>query len=63
VHPDADGCVYCGLPAIGRGCRFAPEGIHVHPTTDRCMYCGSTAIGRGCRFSPTGIHQRYPGVS
>ncbi len=52
-------CVYCGLPSYGRGCRFAPRGIHVHPTADKCMYCGLASIGRGCRFAPHGIHVRF----
>lgn len=52
-------CIYCGLPTYGRGCKFAPHGIHVHPTPDKCMYCGLKSIGRGCKFAPGGIHVRF----
>lgn len=52
-------CVYCGLPAHGKGCRFAPKGIHIHATPNKCMYCGLNLTGPGCRFAPNNIHVKF----
>lgn len=48
-------CSYCGSTSYGRGCRFAPNGIHFHPDdSTKCSYCGSADYGKGCRLNPTG---------
>lgn len=48
-------CMYCGSTTRGRGCRYAPHGVHFHPDDSRkCAYCGSTNYGRGCKINPTG---------
>lgn len=52
-------CLYCNLPIYGKGCRFAPNGLHVHATINKCMYCGLNAIGKGCRFAPNGLHVKF----
>lgn len=59
MNKSKSNCVYCGLPAYGSGCRFAPKGIHVHATPNKCMYCGLTSIGYGCKYAPTGKHVRF----
>lgn len=50
--------MYCNQLSWGKGCRYAPHGVHFHvdePTL--CAYCGSTAYGIGCHQNPTGnIH-------
>jgi hypothetical protein len=46
-------CLYCNSPSYGKGCRFAPGGIHFHPSdSKKCSYCGSTGYGRGCKLNP-----------
>ena len=51
-------CMYCGSPSYGKGCRYAPNGVHFHPNdAKKCAYCGSPNYGRGCRLNPHGdIH-------
>lgn len=51
-------CMYCNSTSYGRGCKYAPKGIHFHPEDPKkCSYCGSTSYGRGCRLNPFGdIH-------
>lgn len=51
-------CMYCNSTSYGRGCKYAPKGIHFHPENPKkCSYCGSTSYGRGCRLNPFGdIH-------
>ncbi len=46
-------CLYCNSTSYGKGCRFAPKGVHFHPSdVTRCSYCGSRSYGRGCRMNP-----------
>jgi hypothetical protein len=46
-------CMYCNSTSYGRGCKYAPKGIHFHPEDPKkCSYCGSTSYGRGCRLNP-----------
>jgi hypothetical protein len=46
-------CMYCNSTSYGRGCKYAPKGIHFHPSDPKkCSYCGSTSYGRGCRLNP-----------
>jgi hypothetical protein len=46
-------CLYCNSPSYGKGCRYAPKGIHFHPSDPKkCSYCGSPAFGRGCKLNP-----------
>lgn len=46
-------CMYCNSTSYGKGCRFAPKGVHFHPEDPKkCSYCGSTSYGRGCRLNP-----------
>lgn len=48
-------CMYCNQLSWGKGCRYAPHGIHFHvdvPTL--CAYCGNPAYGVGCHMNPTG---------
>jgi len=51
-------CLYCNQLSWGKGCRYAPHGVHFHadiPTL--CAYCGNPAYGVGCHVNPTGnIH-------
>lgn len=51
-------CLYCNSTSYGKGCRFAPEGVHFHPSDPKkCSYCGSTSYGKGCRLNPfSNIH-------
>lgn len=51
-------CMYCNSTSYGRGCKYAPKGVHFHPEDPKkCSYCGSTSYGRGCRLNPFGdIH-------
>jgi hypothetical protein len=46
-------CLYCNSTSYGKGCKFAPKGVHFHPSdVKRCSYCGSRSYGRGCRLNP-----------
>lgn len=46
-------CMYCNSTSYGKGCKYAPKGIHFHPDdSKKCSYCGSTSYGRGCRLNP-----------
>lgn len=46
-------CVYCGSTSYGKGCPYAPKGIHIHTNdSKKCIYCGSTGTGMGCPFNP-----------
>jgi hypothetical protein len=46
-------CMYCNSTSYGKGCKYAPKGVHFHPEDPkRCSYCGSTSYGRGCRLNP-----------
>jgi hypothetical protein len=46
-------CLYCNAASYGKGCRYAPSGVHFHPDDPKkCSYCGSTSYGRGCRLNP-----------
>lgn len=46
-------CMYCNSTSYGKGCKYAPKGIHFHPDDPKkCSYCGSTSYGRGCRLNP-----------
>jgi hypothetical protein len=46
-------CMYCNSTSYGKGCKYAPKGIHFHPEDPKkCSYCGSTSYGRGCRLNP-----------
>jgi hypothetical protein len=51
-------CMYCNSTSYGKGCRFAPKGIHFHPSDPKkCSYCGSLSYGKGCKLNPFGdIH-------
>jgi hypothetical protein len=51
-------CLYCNSTSYGRGCRYAPKGIHFHPEDPKkCSYCGSTNYGKGCQLNPfSNIH-------
>jgi hypothetical protein len=47
-------CIYCGSTSRGKGCRYAPHGVHFFPDDPRkCAYCGSTDYGKGCKINPT----------
>jgi hypothetical protein len=47
-------CIYCGATTRGKGCRYAPHGVHFHPDDPRkCAYCGSPNYGKGCKVNPT----------
>jgi hypothetical protein len=46
-------CIYCNSTSYGKGCKYAPKGVHFHPQdSKKCSYCGSTSYGRGCRLNP-----------
>lgn len=51
-------CMYCNSTSYGKGCKFAPKGVHFHPdNSKKCSYCGSTSYGKGCKLNPfTDIH-------
>lgn len=51
-------CLYCNSTSYGKGCKYAPAGVHFHPDDPKkCSYCGSPNYGRGCQLNPTGnIH-------
>lgn len=45
--------MYCGSADRGKGCRYAPHGVHFHPDDfTKCAYCGSASYGRGCKLNP-----------
>lgn len=47
-------CMYCGSTDRGRGCRYAPHGVHFHQNdSTKCAYCGSPDYGKGCKLNPT----------
>jgi hypothetical protein len=46
-------CMYCNSTSYGKGCKYAPKGVHFHPDdAKKCSYCGSTSFGRGCKLNP-----------
>jgi len=46
-------CLYCNSTSYGKGCRFAPKGVHFHPQDPKkCSYCGSNSYGKGCKLNP-----------
>jgi len=46
-------CMYCNSTSYGKGCKYAPKGVHFHPDdAKKCSYCGSMSFGRGCRMNP-----------
>lgn len=46
-------CMYCNSTSYGKGCKYAPKGVHFHPDdAKKCSYCGSGSYGRGCRMNP-----------
>jgi hypothetical protein len=46
-------CMYCNSTSYGKGCRYAPGGVHFHPNDPKkCSYCGSTSFGNGCKLNP-----------
>ena len=46
-------CMYCGSTSYGKGCRYAPHGVHFHPgDAKKCSYCGSNSFGKGCKLNP-----------
>jgi len=46
-------CLYCGSTSYGKGCKYAPNGVHFHPDDPKkCSYCGSPNYGRGCHLNP-----------
>ena len=48
-------CMYCGSTTRGKGCRYAPHGVHFFPDDPtKCAYCGSTNYGKGCHVNPIG---------
>jgi hypothetical protein len=48
-------CMYCGSTSFGKGCRYAPHGVHFHPDdAAKCAYCGSNSYGKGCKLNPFG---------
>lgn len=53
-------CSYCGSVNRGKGCRYAPHGVHIHvDDSTKCSYCGSSSYGRGCKMNPTSdLHVR-----
>jgi hypothetical protein len=47
-------CMYCGSISFGKGCRYAPHGVHFHPDDSlKCAYCNSGNFGKGCKLNPT----------
>jgi hypothetical protein len=51
-------CLYCNSTSYGKGCKYAPKGVHFHPDDPKkCSYCGSPSFGRGCQLNPeSNIH-------
>lgn len=46
-------CLYCNSTSYGKGCRYAPKGVHFHPSDPKkCSYCGSVSFGKGCKLNP-----------
>jgi hypothetical protein len=46
-------CMYCNSTSYGKGCRYAPGGVHFHPNDPKkCSYCGSISFGKGCKLNP-----------
>lgn len=46
-------CMYCNSTSYGKGCRYAPKGVHFHPNDPKkCSYCGSASFGKGCKLNP-----------
>ena len=46
-------CQYCNSTSYGRGCRYAPKGVHIHASdSKKCSYCGSSNYGTGCKLNP-----------
>lgn len=46
-------CLYCNSTSYGKGCRYAPKGVHFHPSDPKkCSYCGAFSYGRGCKLNP-----------
>ena len=46
-------CMYCNSTSYGKGCRYAPQGVHFHPSDNKkCSYCGSLSFGKGCKLNP-----------
>lgn len=47
-------CMYCNQLNWGKGCRYAPHGVHFHVDISKlCAYCGSPNFGPGCHVNPT----------
>lgn len=47
--------MYCQSTNYGKGCSYAPNGVHFHPDDPKlCSYCGSTNYGKGCGINPFG---------
>jgi len=47
--------MYCGSTTRGKGCRYAPHGVHFFPDNPtKCAYCGSPNYGKGCHINPIG---------
>jgi len=47
--------MYCGSTTRGKGCRYAPHGVHFFPDNPtKCAYCGSPNYGKGCHVNPIG---------
>jgi len=56
-------CSYCGSTSYGKGCKFAPKGVHVHPDdSTKCTFCGSSDYGKGCRLNPYGDLHVHGGI-
>jgi hypothetical protein len=47
--------MFCQSTSYGKGCRYAPGGVHFHPDDPKhCSYCGSSNYGTGCKVNPAG---------
>lgn len=53
-------CSFCNSVNRGKGCLYAPHGVHFHPDDPtKCSYCNSPNFGRGCKLNPTSdLHVR-----
>ena len=53
-------CSFCNSVNRGKGCLYAPYGVHFHPDDHtKCSYCNSPNFGRGCKLNPTSdLHVR-----
>jgi hypothetical protein len=51
-------CLYCNSTAYGKGCKYAPKGVHFHASDPKkCSYCGQLNYGKGCKLNPfSNIH-------